>query len=597
LSDRLQIPVFHDDQHGTAICVAAAVRNGLRLANKQLNDVRLVCSGAGAAALSCLDLLVSMGLDREQVFVCDRHGVVHTGRDIEEDPYKSRYARTTELRTLQEVMPGADIFLGLSAGGVLDAGSVAVMAANPLILALANPDPEIMPETAHAVRDDIIIATGRSDYPNQVNNVLCFPFLFRGALDVCATTINQPMMIACVEALADLALEETSDSVAAAYSGETFRFSRDYLLPKPFDRRLISRISVRVAEAAMNSGVAMRPIPDLGEYRQHLEARSYRTSTLMRPIFDRARQHPGRIMFAEGESTRVLQAIQVIVDENLCMPVLAGRRDVIGQKLAQSGLRLESDRDFEIIDPDDNGQLPKDRECLRQILGKDGPTDEQIYRFLQGNGTVLAAARLRRRTVDAALCGVNGHFAMHLAEVRRLVGCADDISDLSTINLVITRQGPLFITDTRITAYPTVKQLADSALLAVGVVERFGIHPSVALLAQPVGEPSDEEVHRIDRAVALLRERTPGLPVNGPVSVAEALSSLPGNHPTLEKSNILVMPNRDAAAIALGVMKTIGNSVDGGPMLTGARYPVHILGNDITVLGIVNMTALAAAGA
>ncbi|MEA2078594.1 MAG: phosphate acyltransferase, partial [Pseudomonadota bacterium] len=444
LTERLDIPVFHDDQHGTAICVAAAVRNGLRLAGKRLDTARLVCSGAGAAALACLDLLGSMGLDKDRVTVCDRHGVLYTGRELGEDPYKSRYARNTESRTLQDAMAGADIFLGVSAAGVLDVDSVRRMAPRPLILALANPEPEILPDVAHAVRDDILMATGRSDYPNQVNNVLCFPFLFRGALDVGATTINQVMKIACVEALADLALEETPDSVSTAYSGKTFRFGPDYLLPKPFDRRLISRIAVAVARAAMESGVAKRPIEDLAGYRHRLEAYSFRTSTIMRPIFDQARQHPRRIMFADGESSRVLQAVQVIVDENLCLPVLAGRRDRIKQKLSELGLRLDPEQDIEIVDFDTNTQLEKDiHSCLDRQTGA-GMSAEEVRQRLRSDGTVLSAVRLRRRMVDAVLCGVSGEFNTHLAQVRNLIGCSVDARDLSTVNLVITRHGPLF---------------------------------------------------------------------------------------------------------------------------------------------------------
>lgn len=603
LIERLDIPVFHDDQHGTAICVAAAVRNGLRLAGKRLDAARLVCSGAGAAALACLDLLGSMGLDKDRVTVCDRHGVLYTGRELGEDPYKSRYARNTETRTLQEAMAGADIFLGVSAAGVLDVDSVRRMAPRPLILALANPEPEILPDVAHAVRDDILMATGRSDYPNQVNNVLCFPFLFRGALDVGATTINQAMKIACVEALADLALEETTDSVSTAYSGKTFRFGPDYLLPKPFDRRLISRIAVAVARAAMESSVAKRPIEDLALYRHRLEAYSFRTSTIMRPIFDQARQHPRRIMFADGESSRVLQAVQVIVDENLCLPVLAGRRDRIKQKLSELGLRLDPDQDIEIVDFDTNTQLEKDiHSCLDRRAGA-GMSAQEVRLRLRSDGTVLSAVRLRRRMVDAVLCGVSGEFSTHLAQVRNLVGCSVDARDLSTVNLVITRHGPLFITDTRITAMPTAEHLAETVMLAARVVERFGIQPRVALLSHPdSGSRSDAGSKRARKTVKILQKRAPGLEVAGHMSVELALTA-GTNQETAPVSglsasaNLLVMPNLDAASIALGIMKGVGNAVDVGPILIGTRYPVHILSNTVSVRGIVNMTAMAAAEA
>jgi malate dehydrogenase (oxaloacetate-decarboxylating)(NADP+) len=603
LVERLDIPVFHDDQHGTAICVAAAVRNGLRLAGKRLDTARLVCSGAGAAALACLDLLGSMGLDKDRVTVCDRHGVLYTGRELGEDPYKSRYARNTESRTLQEAMAGADIFLGVSVAGVLDADSVKRMAPRPLILALANPEPEIFPDLAHAVRDDILMATGRSDYPNQVNNVLCFPFLFRGALDVGATTINQAMKIACVEALADLALEETPDSVSTAYSGKTFRFGPDYLLPKPFDRRLISRIAVAVARAAMESGVAKRPIKDLAVYRHRLEAYSFRTSTIMRPIFDQARQHPRRIMFADGESSRVLQAVQVIVDENLCLPVLAGHRDRIKQKLSELGLRLDPDQDIEIVDFDTNTQLEKDIHCCLDRQSGAGMSAQEVRQRLRSDGTVLSAVRLRRRMVDAVLCGVSGEFNTHLAQVRNLIGCSVDARDLSTVNLVITRHGPLFITDTRITAMPTAEHLAETVMLAARVVERFGMQPRVALLSHPdSGGRGDADSKRARKAVKILQKRAPGLEVAGQMSVELALTARtnPETAPVSGLSasaNLLVMPNLDAASIALGILKGVGNAVDVGPILIGSRYPVHILSNTVSVRGIVNMTAMAAAEA
>ena len=590
LVERLDIPVFHDDQHGTAIVVAAAVRNGLRVAGKQIEDVKLVCSGAGAAAMACLDLLVSMGLKKKNVFVCDRKGVLYEGREGTNDPYKSRYLQATGMRTLHDAIAGADVFLGLSGPGVMDAEDVKQMAKRPFILALANPDPEILPEIAHAARNDVLMATGRSDYPNQVNNVLCFPFLFRGALD------------ACVKALADLTLEETSDCVSAAYRGETFRFGPEYLLPKPFDRRLMSRIAVSVARAAMDSGVARRPIQDLVAYRRKLQDYRFRTSTLMRPIFELVRQHPRRILFAEGESTRVLQALQVIVEEDLCRPVLVGRRDRIEQKLDGLGMQLRPDQDFGILDLGENKQLEQDRLCARDWLGAAGVTPEAAKELVLTNGTVLSAVRLRRRMVDGVICGVRGDFNVHLNYIRTLVGCDENVCNLSTVNLVITRLGPLYLTDTRIAIMPEPERLVDVVLMAAKVIERFGIKPRVALLSHAGEAGRDiEDIHGTSAAIEILKRRAPDLEIMGAVDIETALyvqvdTGAPDPvHST--PANLLVMPNLAAAGIALGVMKRIGNAVDVGPILIGSRYPVHILSNTVTVRGIVNMTAMAAADA
>ena len=601
LIERLDIPVFHDDQHGTAIVVAAAVRNGLRVAGKQIEDVKLVCSGAGAAAMACLDLLVSMGLKKQNVFVCDRKGVLHEGREGAADPHKARYVQATASRTLRDAIAGADVFLGLSGPGVMDADDVKQMAERPFILALANPVPEILPEVAHAVRDDVIMATGRSDYPNQVNNVLCFPFLFRGALDVGATVINHDMKIACVKALADLTLEETSDCVKAAYRGETFRFGPEYLLPKPFDRRLMSRIAVSVARAAMDTGVARRPIQDLVAYRRKLQDYRFRTSALMRPIFDLVRQHPRRVLFAEGESSRVLQALQVIVEEDLCRPVLVGRRDRIEEKLAELGMRLRPDQDFGILDPAMNKQLEQDWQCARDWLSGSGMTPGAVKELLLGNGTVLSAVRLRRRMADGVICGVRGEFSAHLRYIRSIVGSDENVGNLSTVNLVITQLGPLFLTDTQIAIQPEPEQVADVVLMATKIVERFGINPRVALVSHDEGGGQDRgDQQRTALAIEVLKRRAPNLEVAGAMGIETALYVPDGavSDPVHGvPANLLVMPNLAAAGIALGVMKRIGNAVDVGPILVGSRLPVHILSNTASVRGIVNMTAMAAADA
>jgi malate dehydrogenase (oxaloacetate-decarboxylating)(NADP+) len=601
LVERLDIPVFHDDQHGTAIVVAAAIRNGLRVGGKQIEDVKLVCSGAGAAAMACLDLLVLMGLKKENVFVCDRKGVLYEGREGTNDPHKLRYTQATGMRTLHDAIAGADVFLGLSGPGVMDAGDVKKMAERPFILALANPDPEILPEIAHAARNDVIMATGRSDYPNQVNNVLCFPFLFRGALDVGATVINHEMKIACVNALADLTLEETSDSVSAAYRGETFRFGPTYLLPKPFDRRLMSRIAVSVARAAMDSGVARHPIQDLAAYRRKLQDYRFRTSALMRPIFDLVRQQPRRILFAEGESSRVLQALQVIVEEDLCRPVLVGRRDRIVEKIGDLGMRLRPDQDFGILDPGENKQREQDWQCARDWLSGSGIAPDAAKELVLTNGTVLSAVRLRRRTADGVICGVRGDFSTHLNYIRSIVGCSENVRNLSTVNLVITRLGPLYFTDTQISILPEPEHLADVILMAAKVVERFGIKPRVALLSHAEGGGQDRgDMQRAAAAIEILKRRAPDLEVTGEVGIEAALYvpdtgvSEPAHG---APANLLVMPNLAAAGIALGVMKRIGNAVDVGPILIGSRLPVHILSNTVSVRGIVNMTAMVAADA
>jgi malate dehydrogenase (oxaloacetate-decarboxylating)(NADP+) len=601
LVERLDIPVFHDDQHGTAIVVAAAIRNGLRVGGKQIEDVKLVCSGAGAAAMACLDLLVSMGLKKENIFVCDRKGILYEGREGTSDPHKLRYTQATGMRTLHDAIAGADIFLGLSGPGVMDAGDVKLMADRPFILALANPDPEILPEIAHAVRNDVIMATGRSDYPNQVNNVLCFPFLFRGALDVGATVINHEMKIACVKALADLTLEETSDCVSAAYRGETFRFGPKYLLPKPFDRRLMSRIAVSVARAAMDSGVARRPIQDLVAYRRKLQDYRFRTSALMRPIFDLVRQQPRRILFAEGESSRVLQALQVVVEEDLCVPVLVGCRNRIEEKLAALGMRLRPDQDFGILDPGVNRQLEQDWRCVRDWLSASGITSDAAKELVLTNGTVLSAVRLRNRMADGVICGVRGKFSTHLNYIRNIVGCDENVRNLSTVNLVITRLGPLFLTDTQISILPEPEHLADVVLMAAKVIARFGIKPRVALLSHAEGGGQDiGDMQRAAAAIEILKRRAPDLEVTGDVGIETALymSDNGASDPVHgAPANLLVMPNLAAAGIALGVMKRIGNAVDVGPILIGSRLPVHILSNNVSVRGIVNMTAMVAADA
>ncbi len=483
LRARMKIPVFHDDQHGTAIIVTAAVINGLRVVGKDIAEVKLVASGAGAAALACLDLLVSMGLPVENIWVTDIAGVAYRGRAELMDPRKERYAQHTEHRSLAHVIEGADIFLGLSAPGVLKPEMVKAMADRPMIFALANPDPEILPEEVKAVRSDAIMATGRSDYPNQVNNVLCFPYIFRGALDVGATAINEEMKIACAMALADLAKAEPSDIVAAAYGGEELKFGPEYLIPKPFDPRLMVEVAPAVAKAAMDSGVATRPIDDFAAYRQGLSAFVFRTGSLMKPVFDSAKRHPRRLVYAEGESRRVLRATQVVVDEGLAEPILIGRRAIIEARLAELGLRIEPDVHFKIVDPNHNRRYEEHWREYHRVMERRGITPEAAQRLMRTRTTALAALMLRLGETDAVLCGPLGDYRMHLRHILDVIGKRDGVQDVSALRALIHPRGTYFACDTHVTPDPTAEEIAEMAILAAEAIRRFGIEPKVALLS------------------------------------------------------------------------------------------------------------------
>jgi malate dehydrogenase (oxaloacetate-decarboxylating)(NADP+) len=603
LRERMSIPVFHDDQHGTAIIVGAAVMNALRLVGKKTEEVKVVSSGAGAAALACLRQLVSMGVRKENIVVTDIHGVVYKGRKEEMDQWKSQFAVETEARTLGDVIEGADIFLGLSAPGVLTKEHAKRMAPEPLIMALANPDPEITPEDAKEARPDAIIATGRSDYPNQVNNVLCFPFIFRGALDVGATEINEAMELACVKALADLAMAETSELVSKAYGGQPAPFGPENLIPKPFDPRLIIKIAPAVARAAMDSGVATRPIEDFDAYQQKLTAFVYQSGLVMKPIFDAARRAPVRLVYAEGEERRVLQAAQQIIDEKLADPVLVGRRNVIEMRIKQLGLRMRPDEDFELVNIHKDKRFREYWSEYHALAGRRGTSPEEAKSVVRTQQTAVAALMVHRGEADAMLCGTVGRFHDHLQRVDEIIGKAPGIRAFSTLIGLILPSGTFFICDTHVTPEPSAEEIAELTVLAADEVRCFGIPPKVALLSRSnFGTRNTPSATKMRDALELLRTNAPDLEVDGEMHADAALSEsireaiLP-NSRLSGKANLLVMPNVDAANIAYNLLKMLGGGVTVGPILVGAARSVHVLTQSATVRGVVNMSALAVARA
>lgn len=598
LKERLNIPVFHDDQHGTAIIVGAAVLNGLRIVGKDIAKVRLAASGAGAAAIACLDLLVGLGMDQKNIFISDSKGVVWKGRDENMDPSKARYAQETKARKLDDIMDGVDIFLGLSGPGVLSQDMVKKMAEQPIILALANPDPEILPEDALAVRPDAIMATGRSDYPNQVNNVLCFPYIFRGALDVGATTINDEMKIACVQAIADLATVEPSDIVAKAYGGSNLRFGPEYLIPKPFDPRLIVRIAPAVAKAAMDSGVATRKIGDMKAYRQKLLQFIFQTGTLMNPVFDQAKQDPKRVVYAEGEERNVLQAVQQVVDEGIARPILIGRPNVIEKRIAELGLRLKAEQDFEVVSPLYDKRFNQYWKHYHELMGRKGVSPAEAKTTLRTKNTVIAAIMVMRNEADALLCGSEGSYISHLRYIREIIGLANDVSSLATVTAVVLPSGLFFLGDTHVTINPTAKQIVEKAVLAAKTVQRFGIKPRIALLSHSnFGSRNNKSSRKMRIAAQMLRELDQNLVVEGEMHADAAMSEeirnliYPGSK-LKGKANVLIMPNIDAAHITYNLLNMVGGGVTVGPILVGTAKPAHILTTSTTVRGIINMTAL-----
>jgi len=600
LRERMKIPVFHDDQHGTAIVVGAAVLNGLHLVGKKISDIKLVTSGAGAAALACLDLLVNLGVRVDNIWVTDIEGLVFEGRTKLMDPIKARYAKKTGMRTLAEAIEGADVFLGLSAGGVLKPDMVAKMAPEPLILALANPTPEILPDEVAKVRTDAIMATGRSDYPNQVNNVLCFPFIFRGALDAGATTITEQMKLAAVRALAELAQAETSDVVASAYGGESLRFGPEYLIPRPFDPRLIVKIAPAVAEAAAASGVASRPIANLEAYRDKLNEFVYQSGFVMKPVFAAAKKAPRRVAYCEGEDERVLRAVQTVLDEDLAEPVVIGRPEVIQARLERAGLRLAAGRDFEVVNPDSDRRYKELWQDYHRLRGRQGITPELAKQRLRSDTTLIGCMLLRRGDVDAVLCGTVGKHVKHLNQVRDAIGLEGGAHCFAAMNLLLLPRHTLFICDTYVNEDPSAEQLAEIAIMAAKEVRRFGLAPKVALLSHSnFGSVRSESAAKMSRARALIAEREPELEVDGEMHGDSALSEeirqrLYPDCKLKGEANLLVMPNVDAANIAFNLIKVVnGEGVTVGPILLGAAKPVHILTPTATVRRLVNMTALA----
>ena len=599
LRRRMKIPVFHDDQHGTAIIVAAAITNALHIVGKDLKSVKLVTSGAGAAALACLNLLVDMGMAREQVWVTDIAGVVFKGRQQEMDPYKERYAQDTKARTLGEVIGDADIFLGLSAPDVLTPDMVARMAPRPIILALANPDPEIRPEAARAVRGDAIIATGRSDYPNQVNNVLCFPFIFRGALDVGATAINEAMKIATVKALAALARAESSEIVAKAYGNQPTQFGPDYLIPRPFDPRLIIEIAPAVAKAAMDSGVATRPIVDFDAYRQKLSQFVWKTGFVMRPVFDQARADPRRVAYTDGEEERVLQAVQAALDEGLAKPILIGRRAVVESRIERLGLRIRLDHDVELVDPERDDRYNEYWNHYYTLMARNGVSPDYARRVVRARTTVIGALMLSRGETDAVICGAIGQYQSHLRDVREIIGRRKGVRELSAVTLLVLPSGPIFIADTHVELDPTEEDIVEIVNLAADEVRRFGLTPKVALVSHSnFGTSRYPSAVKMRKAVALLHRDYPELEVEGEMHADAAIdveirkrifpdAQLEG------RANLLIMPSLDAANIAYNLVRVLGDGIIAvGPMLLGTARPMHIVTSSITARGLLNMTAL-----
>ncbi|HEY5899203.1 MAG TPA: NADP-dependent malic enzyme [Burkholderiales bacterium] len=604
LRKRMKIPVFHDDQHGTAITVGAAVFNGLKVVGKSIEEVKLVASGAGAAALSCLDLLQKMGLPLANITVTDIAGVVYRGRRELMDPDKERYAQDTRARTLDEVIGGADVFLGLSAGGVLKPSMVKKMAERPLILALANPEPEIRPELAREARPDSVIATGRSDYSNQVNNVLCFPFIFRGALDVGATTITTQMELAAVRAIAELAQAETSEQVALAYGIEALSFGPDYIIPRPFDPRLIARVAPAVAQAAMDSGVASRPIADLEAYRQSLTQFVYQSGLIMKPLFTAAKTTPRRIVYAEGEDERVLRAVQIVVDEGLAKPIVIGRPQVVEQRLERLGLRVRPGNGFELVNPEFDPRYRDYWSTYHQLTERKGVSPEYARIEMRRNQTLIATMMVYKGEADALLCGTLGMFAEHMRYVEQVIGLRPGVRHYAAMNALMLPSRTIFICDTYVTQDPDAEHIAEMTLLAAEEVRRFGILPKVALLsASNFGSVEMPSARKMRAALALVRERAPELAVEGEMHGDAALSEeirlkvFP--HTRLRgEANLLVMPTLDAANISFNLLKTAsGSGVTIGPMLLGTARPVHILTPSATVRRIVNMSALAVADA
>jgi malate dehydrogenase (oxaloacetate-decarboxylating)(NADP+) len=600
LKEQMKIPVFHDDQHGTAIIVGAAIQNALHLTAKKIGEVKIVASGAGAAALACLNLIVLLGANPKNIWVTDVEGVVYQGRPALMDRWKAVYAQKTDKRTLAEVIDGADIFLGLSAPGVLKPDMVARMAPQPLIMALANPVGEISPEEAYNVRSDAMICTGRSDYPNQVNNVLCFPYIFRGALDVGATTINEEMKRAAVDAIAALAREAPSDVAAKAYGGEFRTFGAGSLIPNPFDPRLILRIAPAVAKAAMASGVAARPITDFATYQERLNRFVFRSGFIMKPIFTQAKEQLKRVIYAEGEDERILRATQAVVEEGLAKPILIGRPAIVEARLERYGLAIRPGRDFELINPEDDPRYRTFVQTLVEIAGRKGLTPDAARTLVRTNATVIAALAVKLGIADVMICGVEGRYMGHLTHIRDIIGLAPGVGIFAALTTVITAKGVYFLADTHINPDPGAGEIAEMAMQAAAHVRRFGIEPKIALLSRSdFGSYECESARKLRQALAIVLKQAPGLEIDGEMNGESALVPafrqrvFPHSRLTGE-ANVLIMPNIEAANIAYQMIKVLGDALPVGPILMGAARPAHILTPSTTARGVVNMTAFAA---
>ena len=601
LRERMKIPVFHDDQHGTAIISAAAVMNGLRIVNKKIEDVRLVASGAGAASIACLNLLVSLGLKRENITVCDSKGVIYKNRDSNMDDTKKQYAiEDNGQRSLADAIPNADIFLGCSAAGALTQEMVKTMGSNPLILALANPNPEITPPEAKAVRPDAIICTGRSDFPNQVNNVLCFPFIFRGALDVGATAINEEMKMAAVYAIADLAMAEQNEVVTSAYGDGEVSFGPDYIIPKPFDPRLIVKIAPAVAKAAMDSGIATRPIEDFDAYIEKLTQFVYKTNLFMKPVFAQAKLDKKRVLLTDGEEPRVLHAVQEIATLGIALPVLIGRPSVIEQRVKSLGLHLRVGHDYEIIDIEGNEHHQECWTAYYELRKRNGVTPATAQREMRTNPTVIGATLLHLGKIDAMVCGLMGSYASHLKIIKNVIGTKPGVSTLATVNGLVLPQGNLFITDTFVNQEPNVDELSDITLMAAEEVRRFGIEPQVALISHSnYGSSDHPSAVKMREVLAQVKERAPDLIIDGEMHCDIALSArlrqnIMPDSPLKDAANLLVMPNMESARISLNLLQGVETPITVGPILMGVNKPAHIITPVASVRRIINMVAIAA---
>ncbi|MGC1529634.1 MAG: NADP-dependent malic enzyme, partial [Bradyrhizobium sp.] len=594
LKARMKIPVFHDDQHGTAIIVGAAITNALLLSGKKLADVKIVCSGAGAAALACLNLLVSMGARSENIWVCDIEGVVYEGRAKLMDRWKAVYAQKTDKRVLADVIPGTDIFLGLSAPNVLKPEMVKQMGDQPLVMALANPNPEIMPDEARKARPDAMICTGRSDFPNQVNNVLCFPFIFRGALDVGATAINEEMKKAAVDAIAQLARDPPVDALAPGFdSGQAQGFGPGSLIPSPFDPRLILRIAPAVAKAAMDSGVASRPIAKFEDYATQLERFAFRSGLVMKPLFAKAKTQPVRVIYAEGEDERVLHATQVVLEENVARPILVGRPSVVEARIKRFGLAIKAGKDFDLVNPEDDPRYRSYVQSYITIAGRHGVTPDAARTLVRTNATVIAALAVSRGEADAMICGVEGGYRSHLRHVREIIGFRPGVSDFAALSLLITSKGSYFIADTQVRPNPSAEEIAEMAALAAVHVQRFNIKPKIAFVSHSdFGSFDTESSRKMRRATALLRQNHPEIEADGEMqgdtALSEAARKLVLPHSHLEgEANILIMPNLDTANVAYQMIKSLADALPVGPILIGPSRPAHILTPSVTARGIL----------